>query len=541
MTPPGWAIRICVLLVFATACATPENNRDDAELVADFDLKVATAAPGSLDPAKINSEAAVWLVKQICDPLVGINPGTGELLPALAESWTVSDDARRVTFTLREGIAFHNGQALVADDYVFSLSRLVRPETDSPAYHLLAKVVGFDDVRAERAPILAGVTAPDPRTLVVELSEPFAPFPAILANPSVGAAVPAEALDDPDRDFDVNPVCTGPYKLDGSAGGEDQMRLVRFEDYQGSQPGLRDEGRGYAATISWRIAADEQQAFELMEEGTVDVAPVPPSSLGQARESSNVSSGDSGHLTYIGFPVTQAGFETPVFRRALALSLDRSAIVRDLLAGTRGMAEGFLPKSAGPPAALTACGDAFPAAPVVAAAREAAETAENATSAFNLHLNSSGGHESWLQAVADQWENALEVEVQLQSKDWDSYLDMLTNAGADGPFRLSWEATYPSPESILEPLFASDSLDNFTGYSNPQFDALLAEAASTIDPVERSTVYSQAAKLLCDDVPAIPVWFGADHVAFGANVAASGDQRIDVFGDPILRELKSLQ
>ncbi|MBW3591012.1 MAG: hypothetical protein KY393_04065, partial [Actinobacteria bacterium] len=192
---------ICTVLLLSTACATPDPDVEASQLVSDFDLKVATAAPGSLDPAKVDTDAAGWLIKQICDPLVSINPATGELQPGVAESWTVSDNARRVSFTLREGVTFHNGRALEASDYVFSLSRLVQPETGSPQHHLLHRVQGYGEVRAEQVPFLAGVTAPDPRTLVVELSEPFAPFPAVMANPSVGAAVPAEALDDPDLDF----------------------------------------------------------------------------------------------------------------------------------------------------------------------------------------------------------------------------------------------------------------------------------------------------------------------------------------------------
>lgn len=531
---------ICTVLLFGTACATPDPEVEASQFVSDFDLKVAIAAPGSLDPAKIDTDAGEWLIKQICDPLVSINPTTGELQPGVAESWTVSDDARQVSFTLREGVIFHNGRALEASDYVFSLSRLARPETDSPYHYLLQRVQGYGEVRAEQVPFLAGVTAPDPRTLVVELSEPFAPFPAVMANPSVGAAVPAEAVDDPELDFGARPVCTGPYKID-SAGTDEQIRLVRFDDHRAAVPG-QDDAREYASTISWRIAKDEARAYEMLESGTVDVAPVPASRLAQAREGpAEVSSGDSGHLTYIGIPTTQPGFDSPAFRRALALSMDRSAIVKDLLGQTRGMAEGFLPKSAGPAATLSACGGAFPPKPQTSAALAALEEAESPPTTFNLHLNDSGGHENWLRAVANQWEMALDVDVELQSRDWDAYLELLKDPGADGPFRLSWEVAYPSPESLLERLFASDSPDNYTGYANWRFDRLLSQAASTLDPVERSSIYSQASQILCEDVPAIPVWFGAKHVAFGANIAAASQQRIDVFGDPILRELRYLR
>lgn len=521
-------------LLLAAGCATPDEAGSAGELFVDYDLRVATAAPGSLDPAKVDTEPARWLVKLICDPLVGFDPTTGELRPAVAESWTVSDDARRVTFTLRKGVTFHNGQELVAGDYVLSLSRIVRPETESPFHHLLEKVVGYPQVRSEQVPFLAGVTAPDPQTLVIELSEPFAPFPAVLANPSVGAAVPAEALDDPDRNFDVMPVCTGPYKTDAPTGGEEQIRLVRHEQYRGLDPSARVAWRGYPGTISWRIAADASDAYEMLDAGRVDVAPVPHSMLSEARRvPDRVSSGPSGHLTYIGLPVNRAGFDSPAARRALSLGVNRSAIVRDLLGGTRDIADGFLPVSAGPAASLSGCADSFPPEP-----RPTEAQGDALPDSFNLYLNSSGGHESWLRAVVNQWSMTLGAQGSLESMDWDPYLAFLKDPGADGPFQLSWVATYPSPESLLEPLFASDSLDNFTGYASTEFDDLLARAAATRDPAERSSHYSQATQVLCRDVPAIPMWFGSDHVAFGPEVAATGEQRIDIYGDPLLRELK---
>ncbi|MEX2587190.1 MAG: ABC transporter substrate-binding protein [Actinomycetota bacterium] len=542
MKPIRLAILICSVLAVGVACATPDPEGDNAKPVSNFDLTVGVAAPGSLDPARVDTESARWILNQICDPLVSFDPSTGELLPGIAEAWAVSQDARRVTFNLREGIKFHDGEVLEATDYVASLSRLVRPETQSPFYHLLTNVVGYSEVRTQQVPFLAGVTAPDPHTLVVELSEPFAPFPEVMANPSVGAAVSTAAVNDPERDFDVRPVCAGPYKIDGTTGSEEQIGMVRFDDYEGAQPALQEDGRGYAATIRWRIAFDEQKAYEMFESGKVDVAAIPAAKLAQARESrASISSSDSGHLTYVGLPVTQAGFDSTPFRRALALSMDRSAIVMDMLGRTRGIAEGFLPKSAGPAAALSACGEAFPPKPQTDAARAAAEEAAAPPSTLTLHLNDSGGHEHWMRAVADQWQAALGVETQLRSTDWESYIELLKDPGADGPFRLSWEVIYPSPEALLRPLFASDSPDNFTGYSNDRFDALLAEAASTVGPVERSEIYSQAAKVLCEDVPAIPVWFGTDHVAFGPKLAFAGKTRTNVFGDPILRELKYLQ
>jgi oligopeptide transport system substrate-binding protein len=521
------ALLISSLLV-AGACGGPEQDKATPEptRAAEFDLTMALTAPGSLDPHKITTNSGTIIVSQLCDTLVAFDPRTGALEPGLAQSWTVAPDARKVTFQLRPA-KFHNGRDVVAEDFVYSLSRLANPATGSTQHFLLDKVLGYTDVRAGRSPVLAGVKAPSPQTLEVELTEPFAEFPSIVSNVIAGSVVPKEAVEASADGFAARPVCTGPYRAD-EAGGEDGIKLVD------------SDGRGEARSLSFRYVESDEEAYKLLDDGEVDVSPVPPSDLAEARRvEDRVTSGPNGHVAYIGLPVKKAPFDNPNLRKALALAVDRESIISGLLGNTREAPNGFLPASVGPGARAGVCADVGAQGADVDAAKNAlGQPGVTVPEEMNVYLNSGGGHEQWLETVLERWNENLGIRGVLKPAEWDPYIDFLSGTGADGPFRLAWSVNYPSPESLFAPLFSSSSLDNFSRYSSPEFDAAMNKARATVGDTERAAAYTDAGKILCRDVPIIPMWFGLDHLAFADGLGTGGSARIDIFGDPILRELR---
>lgn len=504
-----------------------------------FELSVALTDPGMLDPAKITTNAATIIGAQVCDTLLAFDPRTGALKPGLAETWTVAPDARKVTFQLRPGVTFHNGRAVVAEDFVYSLSRLADPKTGSSEHFLVDKVAGYAEVRAGATPTLAGVKAPSPQTLEVELTEPFAEFPSIMSSLVAGSALPKEEVDKPAGEFAAKPVCTGPYQVEAPQTDEG-IRLVRNDSYHASNGAFRNGGRGLADAINFRFVASDADAYRLLDEGVVDVSPVPVQDLAAAgRIEGRLSSGVNGHVAYIGLPVKKAPFDNADFRQALALSVDRRSIISGLLGDSRRTPTGLLPASAGSSAAAGDCaGLGTETADPQAAQGALGRAGVEAPTEMTVYLNSGGGHEQWLQKVADRWEEDLGIKSVLKTDDWQPYLDLLAGAGADGPFRLAWAIKYPSPESLLAPLFSTSSLDNFSRYSSAEFDAAMAKARGTVDDTQRAAAYAEAGRILCNDMPVIPIWFGQDNLAFGKGLTTGGGSRLDIFGDPILRELR---
>ncbi|MGH2707732.1 MAG: peptide ABC transporter substrate-binding protein [Actinomycetota bacterium] len=543
-----------VLALAASACG-PGSSRESPEpaLKPGGALNVAIVAPesvpaqgsktASIDPSRASSRSAMLVLKQICDPLVGFDPTTGALTPGAAESWTIAPDAKKITFTLRGGLKFHTGREVTASDYVFSMSRFVHPQNGSPLHFLLERVAGYREMREGRASELAGVRALDRRSLEVNLSEPFAELPAVLAHPAAGSAIPKEEVDKGAESFGAKPICTGPYALAGPWNPAREIKLVRYGDYGGSSTVYAGEGVGFADQINFRIVPDIQAGYLLLQQAEVQVAEVPPPRLLEARRRPlDVDAQTNGLVAYIGFPLRKPPFDNADFRRALAGALDRREIVEDLLGRSRRLAGGFLPPTAGSDTGESACRQTLPPTENLKSARAAltASGVNVAETNLNIHFNNgTSGNQIWLGKVAAQWKAGLGVASTLAPfpRTFQEYLDFLAAGSADGPFRLAWSVDFPSPEALLVPLFSSGALDNLTGYSNPTFDEAIRRARGAPDNKARQRAYGEAEQILCRDLPIIPMWFGLNHVGFSSSVRSAAKGRVDVFGDPRLREL----
>lgn len=121
------------------------------------------------------------MIKSIFDGLMDYAPGTTDLVPGLAESYTISDDGQVFTFTLRPGVKFHNGREMTAEDVVYSLNRVTNPATQSPGAGFFGSIKGYDAVADGSASSLEGVHSDGPLSVTIELSRPDATFLHVLA------------------------------------------------------------------------------------------------------------------------------------------------------------------------------------------------------------------------------------------------------------------------------------------------------------------------------------------------------------------------
>ncbi|HKB08638.1 MAG TPA: ABC transporter substrate-binding protein, partial [Candidatus Polarisedimenticolia bacterium] len=192
--------------------------------------------PPTLDPALSNDEFSDSVVLNVNRGLVELDPGTLEIRPAIAESWSVSPDNLEYTFHLRDNARFHNGRALTSQDVAYSFLRLLKKETQSPRRFLLEPVEGAQDFSEGKSPAVKGLTTPDDRTVVLRLAKPFAPFLSELTM--VNASIlPKEAYDDPTKAYLRAPVGCGPFRL---ARWEQSnfIELLPFDGYYGGRPAL---------------------------------------------------------------------------------------------------------------------------------------------------------------------------------------------------------------------------------------------------------------------------------------------------------------
>src|SRR4029077_4371135 len=216
----------------------------------------------TLDPA-IGYDCQNWsIIKSIFSGLMDYKPGTTELMPDLAESYTISDDGLTYTFELRPNLKFHNGRAVTSADVKYSIERAVNPKTQCPGAGYFSMIKGYDDVAAGKATNLTGIATPDDQTVVFALTSPNATFLHIMAI-NFAFVVPKEEVEKYGADFGHHPVGTGTFKFVEWKLGQ-KLVLARNKDYHIA-------GVPYLDQITFEFGQDPTVALLRLQKGEVDL------------------------------------------------------------------------------------------------------------------------------------------------------------------------------------------------------------------------------------------------------------------------------
>jgi ABC-type transport system substrate-binding protein len=166
----------------------------------------------TLDPA-VGYDWQNWsMIKSLFSRLMDYKPGTADLIPSLAESFTVSPDGQTYTFKLRKGVKFSNGREVVASDVKYSIERAVNPKTQGPGGGFFSSIVGQEDMAAGKAETMAGIETPEDSTVVFKLTRPDATFLHVTAL-DFASVVPKEAVEAAGADFGKKPIGSGTFIL----------------------------------------------------------------------------------------------------------------------------------------------------------------------------------------------------------------------------------------------------------------------------------------------------------------------------------------
>lgn len=279
----------------------------------------------TLDPA-IGYDWQNWsMIKSLFDGLMDYKPGTTELVPDLAESYTISDDGLVYTFKLKPGVKFHNGRELVASDVKYTLDRVVNPETQSPGAGFFAAIDGFDAASAGEAEGLSGVNAVDDQTVEITLSRPDATFLHVMAL-NFAHVVPKEVVEEHGQDFGKHPVGTGAYEMTDWTLGQ-HVIFSRFDDYH-------VEGLPKLDQITFEVGQEPIVALLRLERGEIDIAGdgVPPAKFlevtGNPEYDGSIVEGSQLHTGYITMNTQMAPFDNLKVRQAVNMAINKDRIVR---------------------------------------------------------------------------------------------------------------------------------------------------------------------------------------------------------------------
>ncbi|HUG35620.1 MAG TPA: ABC transporter substrate-binding protein [Candidatus Limnocylindrales bacterium] len=482
----AWAVAgLVVLLTAATAAAQPAGT-----LVVGL-----VAEPVNLDPPQVTDLNSLRVSRRIVETLVTFPEESTQVVPGLAESWTISRDGLAYTFKVRKGIKFHDGTPLNAAAVAFSIERQINPE--HPANKLGKYPFAgffFGNVKA--------VEAVDDSTVRFVLKEPRASFLAVLTSGAASIVSPTAVLK-AGADYPLRPVGTGPFRFLSWDRGQ-RVILERNRDYW-KFPVKLDR------VIYRPIVEDQARLTELMTGGLDLIVGVPADFVAQIEASPRLGllKQVGAHVWYLGINNQKKPFDDKRVRQALNYAINKDALVRDVLKGTGAVSRGpVLPGTWGADPAIKA----YPYDPARAKKLLAEAGYPNGFSTTLWVPESGSGMQSpvAMSTVMQSNLRAVGVNVTLQTMEWGAFLAKLRTKEQE-LFALSWMAGTEDPDMVMYPLLHSSQWTpngpNRALYKNERFDALLAEARHVTDQGKRAELYREAQRILVDDAP----WVFVDH------------------------------
>ncbi len=492
-------IRVLVLLSGLILLSTYSFAAKNADTVNDYsgEYRVPLGSdPASLDPAMITDIYSMNVVANLFDGLVEFDNNLN-VIPAIAKIWKVSRDHRTYSFRLQKGVKFHNGREVTAEDFVYSFTRILSPETKSPAASLFFNISGARAFREGTAKNVAGLRAKDAHTLIIELQEPFAPFLSILAMINA-KVVPNEAVG---LDFSKHPVGTGPFRFRSWQPGE-EITLEANKDYFAGRPYLDMLRFRIYPNIEW------EKVYKDFERGHLEQAFIPSGKF-DAIAASHSPGADVKFISKPGLNVVYVAmnlnvdlFKDPKIRQAICYAVDSEKIVKKITRRNSFSAKGILPP--GIPG-FDPNLKYYPYDP-----QKARELLAEA--------GYPEGHgippiEIWTVSKSDSVKQELEAyrkylsEIGIQAairvaKNWKDFVTQIKEKKAT-MYYAAWYADFPDPDNFLYTLFHSKSRTNRMGYNNPEVDELLEQARSELDYMKRVKKYQKIQDLVMQDAPMI--------------------------------------
>ncbi len=495
-----------ILALVALPAFADKNPRTGEDLAnnQDYTYRMLDSVK-SLDPQLISSVEDSDVARGLFEGLFN-EDGDGNLVPAGAVSYTVSEDKLVYTFKLRPESKWSDGTSVTAADYVYGWQRLVDPALASEyAYYLeLAQVKNAGAVTAGTAKAAdLGVKALDDLTLEVTLENPIPYFTKMLTNSATFPA-PKAAIDKFGADWTKQPniVTNGAYLLSEVVDGEKYVEV--------KNPNYWDAKNVIMSPITALVINDEDAALTRYQAGELDRTDVPSGQYPHLKEQFPAEAISTPYACAYDYIINMAAgkgneaLKDVRVRKALSYAVDRDVIVNNILQG------GQTPAYSWTPPAIN--GYAMPDIDYshwTQAERNDKAKALLAEAGFGpdhplqltLNYNTSDAHKKIAVAVQQMWKQTLGVELTPNNYEWKVHTDKLI-AGDFEMARYAWCADYNEASTFLD-LYTGYSTNNDGKYSNPDYDKLMKDAKGMADP---SANYTKAEGILAADMPIIPIY-----------------------------------
>jgi oligopeptide transport system substrate-binding protein len=465
------------------------------------------AEPQELDPDIVTGVSEFHIMMSLLEGLVTEDPVDLHPVPGVAERWDISPDRRVYTFHLRTNALWSNGDPVTANDFRESYKRILTQSlgseysymhfvvTNAEAYYE-GKITNFDDV---------GYKVLDDHTLQVTLSNPTPYFLSLLTHhswfpvhmPTVrkygDPYLPGNKWTRPGHYVGNGPFVLTKWRVN------DMIEVRKSPTYWD-----RDRVRLNAIRF-YPIESDdtEERAFRAGQLHVTETIPL--SKIDYYRQHYPDLLKISPYLgTYFyRVNVTKPPLNDKRVRQALAMAINRESIVKDILKGGQIPAYNFTPPGTAGYTGRTQLREDVPEAKRLLA--EAGYPDGKGLPTIEMLYNTSEAHRTIAEAIQQMWRAKLGVDARLVNQEWKVYLDSQTTMNYQ-ICRGAWIGDYVDPNTFLD-MWVTGGGNNQTGWSNPEYDRLIAQAAATVDPQQRLEVFQKAEAILMDEMPIIPVYF----------------------------------
>ena len=461
------------------------------------------AEPESLDPALIQGVPEHRIYETIFEGLVAIDPETALAIPGVAESWTISDDMTQYTFKLRKEAVWSDGVAITADDVVYSWLRILDPATAGPyawfPCMFLAGAQEFNDGTA--GPETVGIRALDDQTFQMDLIGPL-PYTLDALTHYSFAIVPKHTIEEFGATWTdpANFVGNGPFVLTD--------RVAQTSITAVKNPTYWDKGNVALDKVIFYSSDSDTTNYNMYLNGELDWATnVPPDQLKAAEMRDDFQKAPQLATYYYIFQTEVAPVNNVLVRKALALAIDRTALVEGVTKGGQLPAWGIVTPMAG-----------YEALPfpfenhddAIAAAQKLLSDAGYPNGAgfptLNILYNTNEGHKQAAEFIQQEWRNNLGLSVTLENQEWQTYLSN-RNQGNFVVARAGWVGDYTDPNTFLD-MFLTGGGMNGGRYSNEVYDLLINESARMEAGAERMGVLRTAEDIMINqDQGIMPLYY----------------------------------
>ena len=464
-----------------------------------------------LDPQLVTGLAEQCVVSALFEGLVTEDPRDLHPVPGVAERWEASPDGLTYTFHLRADAKWSDGDPVTAPDFVASFRRILTPSLaadNATLFYLVLNAEAFNKGRlADFAQV--GFTAPDDRTLRITLAHPAPYFLTLLAQ-MPWLPVPLPAIEKYGAADQRGNLWTRPGRLVGN--GPFVLKTWKPNEViiVEKSPTYWDAARVRLQAIHFHPIDSQDAEERAFRAGQLHVTYTLPVGKVDAyrRNAPQFLRRDPYFNTYFfRLNVRRPPLDDAQVRRALALAVDRQAIVEHILRG------GQQPATSLTPPGLAGCTPPGEVRTDFAAARRLLATAGHpggrGLPPLELLYNNSENHRLLAEAVQEMWRRELGVEVRLVNQE----LKVVLAERRTGQYQIllsDWVGDYPDASTFLD-VWRGDSGNNHTGWASSDYDSLLLAAARTVNPAERAVLLQRAESLLLTAMPVVPLYFNT-HV-----------------------------